>query len=272
MNDITALAQREKFEAWLEEAEALPWGYLKKRRTSDDAYHEPNTTDMWGAWQAASDEMVEALEARDKARDKQITELENSRKSWTELVNDIEQQRKSWADTAVEMGKLADDKDKRIAELEKAATEPVAWTDEQELRDVERSGCGYLFTVNPITPNADPRRVIKLYTVQPAMESRTVTAAASDVLAERQRQISMEGRKPEHDDEHVEGQLSDAAACYALFATDQRRPVPAHWPWSDDWWKQRGQRRDLVRAGALIIAEIERLDRAAGIQVIEGEG
>lgn len=62
MTDITALAQREKFEAWLEEAEALPWGYLKKRRTSDDAYHEPNTTDMWGAWQAASVEMVEALE------------------------------------------------------------------------------------------------------------------------------------------------------------------------------------------------------------------
>ncbi|WP_186821296.1 hypothetical protein [Candidatus Erwinia dacicola] len=38
----------------------------------------------------------------------------------------------------------------------------VAWTDEQELRDVDKFGCGYLFTVNPITPNADPRRVIKL--------------------------------------------------------------------------------------------------------------
>lgn len=61
-NDITALAQREKFESWLEGAEALPWGYLKKRRTSDDAYREPNTTDMWAAWQAASAEMVEALE------------------------------------------------------------------------------------------------------------------------------------------------------------------------------------------------------------------
>lgn len=43
------------------------------------------------------------------------------------------------------------------------AQEPVAWTDAQELRDVEQHGCGYLFTVNPITPNADPRRVIKLY-------------------------------------------------------------------------------------------------------------
>lgn len=63
----------------------------------------------------------------------------------------------------------------RIAELENAASEPVAWTDEAELRDVEKDGCGYLFTVNPITPNADPRRIIKLYTAPPALESRTVT-------------------------------------------------------------------------------------------------
>ena len=41
--------------------------------------------------------------------------------------------------------------------------EPVAWTDEQELRDVDRCGCGYLFTVNPVTPHADERRIILLY-------------------------------------------------------------------------------------------------------------
>lgn len=55
----------------------------------------------------------------------------------------------------------------RIA-LASLMAEPVAWTDEQELRDVERDGCGYLFKANPITPNADPRRVIKLYTAPPA--------------------------------------------------------------------------------------------------------
>ncbi|MCS3433669.1 hypothetical protein [Klebsiella sp. BIGb0407] len=48
-----------------------------------------------------------------------------------------------------------------------AAEKPIAWTDEQELRDVERDGCGYLFTVNPITPHADMRRVIPLFTVPP---------------------------------------------------------------------------------------------------------
>lgn len=57
-----------------------------------------------------------------------------------------------------------------LAALEsRADAEPVAWTDEQELRDAEKDGCGYLFTVKPITPNADPRRIIKLYTrPQPA--------------------------------------------------------------------------------------------------------
>ncbi|HBY2286637.1 TPA: DUF551 domain-containing protein [Klebsiella pneumoniae] len=49
-------------------------------------------------------------------------------------------------------------------------SEPVAWTDEQELRDVDRGGCGYLFTVNPVTPHADERRIILLYRhAQPAL-------------------------------------------------------------------------------------------------------
>ncbi|PWI80511.1 hypothetical protein DEO48_08435 [Enterobacter sp. CGMCC 5087] len=46
--------------------------------------------------------------------------------------------------------------------------EPVGWTDEQELRSVEKDGCGYLFTANPITPHADQLRVIKLYIHPPA--------------------------------------------------------------------------------------------------------
>lgn len=71
--DITELAQREKFEAWLEGAEALPWGYLKNRRASDSEYLDPNITDMWAAWKGASAELVEALE---KAQQR-ITQLES---------------------------------------------------------------------------------------------------------------------------------------------------------------------------------------------------
>lgn len=49
------------------------------------------------------------------------------------------------------------------------SAEPIGWTDAEELRSVEKVGCGYLFKANPISPNADPRRVIKLYRhAQPA--------------------------------------------------------------------------------------------------------
>ncbi|MFL7842328.1 hypothetical protein AAD048_09040 [Raoultella ornithinolytica] len=62
MTDITELAQREKFEAWAEEAGALPWGILGKHRKQDGNYPGPHYTYMWKAWQAASAELVEALE------------------------------------------------------------------------------------------------------------------------------------------------------------------------------------------------------------------
>ncbi|EPR5661127.1 hypothetical protein ACU674_003771 [Klebsiella quasipneumoniae] len=99
------------------------------------------------------------------------------------------------------------------------------------------------------------------------LESRTVTAAAADVLAGRQRQVTAEGWTAERDDGYQNSELADAAACYAIHAHNQGFSTPAHWPWSQDWWKQTSPRRDLVKAGALILAEIERLDRAAGIKV-----
>ena len=107
----------------------------------------------------------------------------------------------------------------------------------------------------------------KLTKVITELESRTVTAAAADVLAERQRQVTAEGWTAERDDGYQNSELADAAACYAIHAHNQGFSTPAHWPWSQDWWKQTSPRRDLVKAGALILAEIERLDRAAGIKV-----
>lgn len=111
--------------------------------------------------------------------------------------------------------------------------------------------------------------------------------AIDSVLFERQRQINAEGWSAEHDDEHDGGALIEAAVCYAshaaargwTFATapDEYRsewPFPKDrkvfghgdvtWPkgWSWQWWKPKDPRRDLVRAAALLIAEIERLDRA----------
>ncbi|EJR0225597.1 ead/Ea22-like family protein [Raoultella planticola] len=115
----------------------------------------------------------------------------------------------------------------------------------------------------------DPRthEIIDLQERIAELESRTVTAAAADVLAERQRQVTAEGWTAERDDGYQNSELADAAACYAIHAHNQGFSTPAHWPWSQDWWKQTSPRRDLVKAGALILAEIERLDRASGIKV-----
>lgn len=101
------------------------------------------------------------------------------------------------------------------------------------------------------------------------LESRTVTAAAAAVLAERNRQVTAEGWTPGHDDEYEHGELADAAGCYALSSElfDCAGEPPRPWPWPDEWWKPTNRRRDLVKAGALILAEIERLDRADGIKV-----
>lgn len=98
------------------------------------------------------------------------------------------------------------------------------------------------------------------------LEARAFNPAILDVIAERQRQQSVEGWMPEHDDEHTEGEMAEAAACYAMFANNQGFSVPGLWPWAREWWKQSGQRRDLVKAGALILAEIERIDRQESAQ------
>lgn len=91
------------------------------------------------------------------------------------------------------------------------------------------------------------------------------------IAAERKRQIEAEGWTAEHDDAHDSGEMAIAAAIYA--APGARDGLPAgerprskilpFWPWSSDWYKPKSRREDLVRAGALIAAEIDRLDRAA---------
>lgn len=110
--------------------------------------------------------------------------------------------------------------------------------------------------------------------------------AANDIIAERQRQIREEGWTPEHDDKYNDFQLALAAAGYAQNVADYAgeycqpnssidwtdAPEPEAWPWSPVWWKPSNPRRDLVKAGALILAEIERLDRSAPAQESEQHG
>ncbi len=97
-----------------------------------------------------------------------------------------------------------------------------------------------------------------------------LTSAARDVMAERQRQISVEEWTEEHDDHHDAGQLARAAASYCLSACprslDDVATAGRLWPWAREWHKPTSKRRDLVKAAALILAEIERQDRAASTE------
>lgn len=121
-----------------------------------------------------------------------------------------------------------------------------------------------------------------------------LTSAAVDVLNERKRQIEAEGWTPEHDDTHNQGDLALAAAVYASPVNIYRKKFVAGgvsfldpFPWDYGKHYEYGEnrptgrnygsnvppdpstynyeeRRDLlVKAGALVLAEIERIDRLA---------
>jgi len=90
------------------------------------------------------------------------------------------------------------------------------------------------------------------------------------IAEERERQISEEGWTEAHDDQHNEGELVAAAACYAQYASitahvgpnaTRLLSPPPMWPWERHWWKPSEDVRCLVKAGALIAAEIDRLQR-----------
>lgn len=96
------------------------------------------------------------------------------------------------------------------------------------------------------------------------------------IAAERERQIKEEGWTAGHDDEHTDGSLADAAAVYAMGGTTRNMMARggvciavAIWPrgWNLNWFKPscdtaEGRIRELSKAGALIAAEIDRIQRA----------
>lgn len=100
--------------------------------------------------------------------------------------------------------------------------------------------------------------------------------ALDDIALERARQMGL-GWTPDHDDEHGDDRaLPRAAACYALAGTGggngpfwiTHLQVPQQvWPYRWEW-KPKDRRTNLIRAAALLVAEIERLDRAAGEEIV----
>jgi len=102
------------------------------------------------------------------------------------------------------------------------------------------------------------------------------------IAAERQRQVSEERYSVLHDDQHDCREMARAALCYAehyvarawVFTNelempgvkdgprDYRKEKPSDdWPWGKRIWNPQDPMRDLVKSGALIAAEIDRLQR-----------
>ncbi|WP_428719111.1 hypothetical protein [Undibacterium curvum] len=87
--------------------------------------------------------------------------------------------------------------------------------------------------------------------------------ALSDVAEERRRQVEVEGFTHENDDKYDCCELSLAAGCYAMFTSAYPEGDPCeYWIWDKKWWKpSEDRRKNCIKAAALLIAEIERIDR-----------
>lgn len=87
-----------------------------------------------------------------------------------------------------------------------------------------------------------------------------LSAAITSIITERRRQQTVKGFTPQLDDTYTECELAAAAISYI-----EPMEAESYWPagWLDDSFKPSDYRSNLVKAGALIAAEIERIDRAA---------
>lgn len=83
------------------------------------------------------------------------------------------------------------------------------------------------------------------------------------VAKERTRQIVEKGYTAEHDDEHVDGEIADAAACYANTINSNDELIP-FWPWEPEYFKkeEHDRKQQLIIAAAFINAEYDRIVRA----------
>ena len=114
-------------------------------------------------------------------------------------------------------------------------------------------------------------RALKAEAGGSAQESLGVAA----ISKERQRQINEEGWTAERDSHYWHGTLASAALCYVhagIFGREGDEGfVRRYWRWDEQWWKPADTRQNFVKAGALIAAEIDRIDRASAVPSTGGD-
>ncbi len=125
-----------------------------------------------------------------------------------------------------------------------------------------------------LEPSVGVFEMMKAYRKQ-GVDFETVKTGIGLIAAERIRQVEKEGWSAEHDDEHTSMCLATAGASYALDAVSRHADVAKSWketfndcanriwPFDQEMCKPTPEDpiRQLVKAGALIAAEIDRLNR-----------
>lgn len=87
------------------------------------------------------------------------------------------------------------------------------------------------------------------------------------IAAERKRQIESENWTAQNDDQYVGNELVDAAESYlhaatAILYSNENGRALMMWPWKPSFFKPKSDRVGcLVKAGALLAAEIDRIQR-----------
>jgi hypothetical protein len=78
------------------------------------------------------------------------------------------------------------------------------------------------------------------------------------IAEERKRQIEVEGYDANHDFNEPLNSIVAAAVSYAMVDIDKRE-AEAWWNWDWKFWKPKDRKRNLVRAGALIAAALDKI-------------
>ena len=81
------------------------------------------------------------------------------------------------------------------------------------------------------------------------------------IADERKRQVEVEGWSQEHDNQHDPMEFIRAAKAYLMIDTDYITRV-GMWPWTGGSFKPKDTIKDLIRAGALIAAAIDRINES----------
>lgn len=96
---------------------------------------------------------------------------------------------------------------------------------------------------------------------------------------ERRFQIVGLGYTPQHDDQHVNGELARAANCYVSVArlAAKGRDVtaiepPSAWPLGFTWRPAASAKENLIKAAALLAAEFDRLERIEQAEQAASDG